>query len=96
MLRLLPMSDRTKDAEILAVRDQITLLQRQLHGEEVRFTPADRALLAALLAAPAWTGNGLAAGDPAAAVQLRRARLAGRIPSLMSASRIGDTSPRVA
>jgi hypothetical protein len=49
MLRLLPMSDRAKDAEILALRHQITLLQRQLHGEEVRFNPADRALLAALL-----------------------------------------------
>jgi hypothetical protein len=48
-LRLLPMSDRDKDAEILALRHQITLLQRQLHGEKVRFTPADRALLAALL-----------------------------------------------
>ena len=49
MLRLLPMSDRAKDAEILALRHQITVLQRQLHGEKVRFTPADRALLAALL-----------------------------------------------
>jgi transposase InsO family protein len=49
MLRLLPMSDRAKDAEILALRHQITLLQRQLYGEKIRFTPADRALLAALL-----------------------------------------------
>jgi putative transposase len=49
MLRLLPMSDRAKDAEILALRHQITLLQRQLHGEKIRFSPADRALLAALL-----------------------------------------------
>lgn len=49
MLRLLPMSDRAKDAELLALRHQITLLQRQLHGERVRFNPADRALLAALL-----------------------------------------------
>ena len=49
LLRLLPMSDRAKDAEILALRHQITVLQRQLHGEKVRFTPADRALLAALL-----------------------------------------------
>src|SRR5258705_6023380 len=43
------MSDRDKDAEILALRHQITLLERQLHGEKVRFTPADRAFLAALL-----------------------------------------------
>jgi putative transposase len=49
MLRLLPMSDRAKDVEILALRHQITVLQRQLHGEKVQFTPADRALLAALL-----------------------------------------------
>jgi hypothetical protein len=35
--------------EILAPRHQITVLQRQLHGEKVQFTPADRALLAALL-----------------------------------------------
>jgi hypothetical protein len=32
-----------------ALRHQITVLQRQLHGQKVRFTPADRALLAALL-----------------------------------------------
>ena len=49
LLRLLPMSDRDKDAEILALRHQITVLERQLHGEKIRFTPADRALLAALL-----------------------------------------------
>ena len=49
MLRLLPMSDRAKDAEILALCHQISVLQRQLHGGKVRFTPAERALLAALL-----------------------------------------------
>jgi hypothetical protein len=49
LLRLLPMSDRDKDTEILALRHQITVLQRQLHGEKVRFTRADRAWLAALL-----------------------------------------------
>jgi putative transposase len=49
VLRLLPMSDRAKDVEILALRHQITVLQRQLHGQRIRFTPADRALLAALL-----------------------------------------------
>jgi putative transposase len=35
VLRLLPMSDQAKDAEILALRHQITVLQRQLHGEKV-------------------------------------------------------------
>ncbi|MGW7419076.1 integrase core domain-containing protein [Streptomyces sp. NPDC054813] len=49
LLRLLPMSDRDKDAEILALRHQITVLQRQLGKEKVRFTPSDRAFLAALL-----------------------------------------------
>ena len=49
LLRLLPMSDRDKDAEILALRHQITVLERQLSQEKVRFAPSDRALLAALL-----------------------------------------------
>jgi transposase InsO family protein len=49
MLRLLPMSDRDKDLEILALRHQITVLERQLNGQRVRFTPGDRAFLAALL-----------------------------------------------
>jgi hypothetical protein len=48
-LWLLPMSDPAKDAEILALRHQITVLERQLQGETVRFAPADRAFLAALL-----------------------------------------------
>jgi hypothetical protein len=47
LLRLLPMSDRAKDTEILALRHQITVLERHLHGEKIRFTPADRAWLAA-------------------------------------------------
>jgi putative transposase len=49
LLRLLPMSDRAKDAEILALRHQIAVLERQLHGEKIRFTWADRTFLAALL-----------------------------------------------
>jgi hypothetical protein len=49
LLRLLPMSDRDKDAEILVLRHQITVLERQLHGDRVRFARADRAWLAALL-----------------------------------------------
>jgi putative transposase len=49
LLRLLPMSDQAKDAEILALRHQIAVLERHLQGEKVRFAPADRALLAALL-----------------------------------------------
>jgi putative transposase len=49
LLRLLPMSNRDKDAEILLLRHQITVLERQLHGQKVRFTAADRAFLAALV-----------------------------------------------
>ncbi|GAA1017741.1 hypothetical protein Aple_024910 [Acrocarpospora pleiomorpha] len=48
-LRLLPMSDRDKDVEILALRHQITVLERQLSGDRARFAPQDRAFLAALL-----------------------------------------------
>jgi len=49
LLRLLPMSDWDKNAEILALRHQITVLERQLHGEKIRFKATDRAFLAALL-----------------------------------------------
>ncbi|MCW2915356.1 MAG: integrase, partial [Actinomycetia bacterium] len=49
VLRLLPMSDRDKDTEILALRHQIAVLERQLGKHKVRFTSADRAFLAALL-----------------------------------------------
>jgi len=43
------MSDRDKDAEILALRHQLAVLQRQLGTDRIRITPSDRALLAALL-----------------------------------------------
>jgi len=49
MFRLLLANDRDKDVEILAQRHQITVLQRQLDDDKIRLTPADRALLAALL-----------------------------------------------
>ena len=62
MLRLLPMTDRDKDVEILALRHQIGVLQRQLGPSAVTFTPADRAFLAALL-------------QPRPATVLRRLRL---------------------
>ncbi|GAB3849665.1 hypothetical protein ACFPIJ_28725 [Dactylosporangium cerinum] len=39
MLRLLPMSDRAKDAEILALRHQIMILERQLGGAKVQSPP---------------------------------------------------------
>jgi transposase InsO family protein len=49
LLRLLPRSDQDKDAEILALRHQLAVLQRHLDGQRIRFQPAERALLAALL-----------------------------------------------
>jgi putative transposase len=49
LLRLLPGSDRDKDIEILSLRHQLVVLQRQLDGQPVRFEPVDRAWLAALL-----------------------------------------------
>jgi len=49
LLRLLPMSDRYKDMEILVLQHQITVLERQLDKTRPRFSPADRAFLAALL-----------------------------------------------
>ncbi|MGK4580391.1 integrase core domain-containing protein [Kitasatospora sp. HPMI-4] len=47
LLRLLPMSDRDKDIEILALRHQLLVLQRQV-GKPA-FTDTDRAVLAGLL-----------------------------------------------
>src|SRR5256885_2832156 len=49
LLRLLPGSDRDKDAEILALRHQLAVLQRQLDGQRVRSEPTDRVWLTALL-----------------------------------------------
>ncbi|UQT54929.1 integrase core domain-containing protein [Streptomyces durmitorensis] len=44
------MSDRDKDAEILALRHQLTVLERQVGAERAKLAPEDRAFLAALLA----------------------------------------------
>jgi putative transposase len=49
LLRLLPASDRDKDVEILALRHQIMVLERQLGKTRPHFLPSDRAFLAALL-----------------------------------------------
>jgi putative transposase len=47
LIRLLPMSDSDKNVEILALRHQLAVLQRQI--DKPRLTPPDRAFLAALL-----------------------------------------------
>jgi transposase InsO family protein len=47
LLRLLPMADRDKDIEILALRHQLIVLQRQ--ARKPVFTDTDRAVLAGLL-----------------------------------------------
>ena len=49
LLRLLPVSDRDKEVEILALRHQIMVLERQLGKARPRFSLADRAFLGALL-----------------------------------------------
>ena len=49
VVRLLPMTDREKDVEILALRHQLSVLQRQLGGQRPQLRPEDRAFLAALL-----------------------------------------------
>jgi hypothetical protein len=46
-IRLLPMSAADKDIEILTLRHQLAVLQRQI--DKPRITPTDRAFLAALL-----------------------------------------------
>jgi putative transposase len=49
VLGLLLATDRDKNTEILVLRHQVGVLERQLGGQKVRFSPADRAWLAALL-----------------------------------------------
>ncbi|MFI8791948.1 hypothetical protein [Streptomyces sp. NPDC055105] len=48
-LRLLPMSERAKGVEILALRHQLALLGQQLAADRVKLAPEDRVFLAALL-----------------------------------------------
>lgn len=62
VLRLLPMSNHEKDIEILALRHQPGVLQRQLTGQRPQLRPENRAFLAALLV-------------PLARATLRRLRL---------------------
>ncbi|MEU7894106.1 hypothetical protein AB0B45_14715 [Nonomuraea sp. NPDC049152] len=49
-LRLLPMGDQDKAIEILALRHQVAVLERQLGADSrLRLAPGDRTFLAALL-----------------------------------------------
>ncbi|WP_328606976.1 hypothetical protein OG943_45020 [Amycolatopsis sp. NBC_00345] len=43
------MTDRERDVEILALRHQLTILQRQLGGQCPRLRPEDRMFLSMLL-----------------------------------------------
>jgi putative transposase len=52
LMRLLPMSDQEKDIEILALRHQLIVLQRQV-GKPA-FTQTDRVVLAGLLCHLRW------------------------------------------
>ena len=61
LLRLLPMSDWDKDVEILALRHQIAVLERQLGKTRPRFCSSDLAFLAALL--HLWVPKPMPPGD---------------------------------
>jgi hypothetical protein len=88
MLRLLPLSDQVKDAEILALRHQIVVLERQLNGQKIRFAAADRALLAARCTGfPAPCCNGCGCWY---ALRLGCAGTATSSPDLMRGSRAGS------
>jgi hypothetical protein len=66
VLRLFPMSDREKDTEILAMRHQLGVLERQLGDGKVRFTPAESCVARGVVVPPAARGvtSAAAAGPP--------------------------------
>ncbi|MFD0224435.1 hypothetical protein ACWGPD_15475 [Streptomyces hirsutus] len=88
MLRLLPMSDRDKGVEILALRHQITVLERRPGRSGPRFDASDRAFLAALphpltgaRARGGAPGTGAGRGRPAAGQGVRLRAVAEAEPS---------------
>jgi hypothetical protein len=64
LLRLLAMSDRDKDIEILALRHQLLVLQRQVGTPP--FTDTDRVVLAGLLHRRVCKKNGVTPDQGAA------------------------------
>src|SRR5689334_16728519 len=84
------MSDRGRDAEVLALRHQIMVLERQLGGDRVQFAPADRGV-AGRSAAPAST-NGAA---PAAATGMPGHRAIGNPRRLVNAYSTTGTNPKI-
>ncbi|MBB5085100.1 hypothetical protein [Nonomuraea endophytica] len=56
-ITLLPMTDHDKEIEILVLRHQLTVLQRQV--SRPAFTPEDRFLLSGLLHMCQETGSGI-------------------------------------
>jgi hypothetical protein len=61
-VRLLSMSDRDKDVEILVLRRQLTVLQWQLGPARLGFTGADRAFLTARASAAGGAASPAASG----------------------------------
>jgi putative transposase len=86
LLRLLPVSDHDKDVEIVALRYQITVLQRQLGPHKPRFAPAvGRCWQRAAQAPAARAAAAAAAGAPrhrlTLAPQPPRPPARGRLPT---------------
>ncbi|MFE2092238.1 hypothetical protein [Streptomyces sp. NPDC059460] len=71
LLRLVPMSERDKDIEILTLRHQLLVLQRQV-GKPA-FTDTDRALLVGLLHRTGGSPTAPAGRGPSPTTQRRPA-----------------------
>jgi hypothetical protein len=72
LLQLLPRTDREKDAEILALRHQLAILQQHLDGQRIRFDPAGR---------PGMAGRAVAPTPPAHPAPSAAAGTAGHDPA---------------
>jgi len=81
--------DVDKDVELVVLRHQVRILERQLH-RRVRYSPVDRALLAALSRLLPRTG-----GEPSSS-RRRRCSLGTERPDGASGERGGDSGARAA